>query len=129
MQVIRPYLEEFVLGKDQDWSVFVLNTGKELALSAVALPGEMKKFITRAMHGELEVRFRGIDEHARLLYALGHQVIYAALGIAAACFWMALEGRGRLEEARWASWGAVGCGVMLALSFLVNRSKGRRRRR
>ena len=52
----------------------------------LALPGELKKFLARAQRGELEVRFRGIDEHARLIYALGHQIIYAALGITAGAF-------------------------------------------
>ena len=41
---------------DRDWSSLVLNTTKEIALSAIALPAELKKFITRALRGELEVR-------------------------------------------------------------------------
>ena len=40
------------------------------------------------------MRFRGIDEHARLVYALGHQIIYAALGITAGAFAMVFDGRG-----------------------------------
>lgn len=128
MEVIRPYLEEFVLGKDRDLSAFVVEATKELALSAVALPGEMKKFIARTMRGELEVRLRGLDEHARLLYLLGHQVIYAALAIAGATFWLVLDGRGRLGEARLAGWSGFGFGALLALSFLFNRGRSRRRR-
>src|SRR5688500_16476419 len=55
--VIRPYLERFVLGEDQDWSKFVVDTTKDLALSAAALPGEMRRFMGRAGRGELEVTF------------------------------------------------------------------------
>jgi hypothetical protein len=121
-------LEEFVLGKDQDWSVFVMNAGKELMLSAAALPGEMKKFITRAMHGEMEVRLKGLNEHARLLYALGHQVIYALFAIAGSVFWMVLDGRGQFEQAKWAGWAAATSGGLMILSFLSNRNRRRRRR-
>src|SRR5678815_2234251 len=31
MEVIRPYLEEFVLGKDRDWSNLLVNTTKDIA--------------------------------------------------------------------------------------------------
>jgi predicted unusual protein kinase regulating ubiquinone biosynthesis (AarF/ABC1/UbiB family) len=130
MEVIRPYLEEFVLGKERDFSAFVVETTRDLALSAVALPGDMKKFITRSLRGELEVKFRGLDEHARMIYVLGHQVIYAALGIAAATFWLVLDGRGAHPiEAAWAARAAGGFGALLGLSFLANRARGRRRRR
>lgn len=128
MEVIRPYIEQFVLGEDRDVSRFVVDATRELALSAVALPGELRKFVGKAQRGELEVRFRGLDEHARLLYTLGHQVIYAALGITAATFWLVLDGRGRAAEAHVAGLCAAGLGTLLGLSFLFNRGRVRRRR-
>src|SRR5260370_27434097 len=76
MEVIRPYLEEFVLGKDRDWSGFVIDSTKDVAANLFALPSEVKKFVQRAQRGELEVRFKGIEEHARLIYSLGHQTTY-----------------------------------------------------
>jgi hypothetical protein len=127
MEVIRPYLEEFVLGKDRDWSQFVLETGKDVAASALALPSETKKFLTRAMRGQLEVKFRGIDEHARVLYALGHQVIYAALGITSGSFAMIFEGRGNEVLAQYCWYGAGGFGALLLLSILSTRTRLRRR--
>src|SRR5262249_52081585 len=57
MQVIRPYVERFVLGEEQDWAAFAMATTKELALSAVALPGEMRRFLGAAERGALEVSF------------------------------------------------------------------------
>ncbi len=129
MEVIRPYLEEFVLGKDKDWQEFALTTSKDVLISAVALPGELKKFTAKAMRGELSLRFQGLDEHARLLYALGHQMIWTVFTVTAAVFWLVLDGRDRPHEAQAAAWTAVGTGAILALSFLLNRAKGRRRRR
>src|SRR5205807_6270373 len=57
----------------RDWSNLLVNTTKDIATSVLALPSEVKKFLARAQRGELEVRFRGIDEHARLIYGLGHR--------------------------------------------------------
>lgn len=128
MEVIRPYLEEFVLGEDRDVSQFVVETTRELLLSTIALPGELKKLIGRSLRGELEVRLRGLDEHARLMYALGHQLIYTAGAITAAVFWLVLDGRGQVEGARVACWAALGFGVVLCGSLLSNRGGGRRRR-
>src|SRR6185369_10811703 len=99
--VIRPYLEEFVLGKDRDWSGFVIDSTKDVAAAFFALPSEIKKLAQRAQRGELEVRFKGIDEHARLIYALGHQIIYAALGITSGAFGMVFDGRHEAQIAQW----------------------------
>jgi predicted unusual protein kinase regulating ubiquinone biosynthesis (AarF/ABC1/UbiB family) len=129
MDVIRPYLEEFVLGKDRDWSALFVDTTKDIAASVLALPSEVKKFLQRAQRGELEVRFRGIDEHARLLYTLGHQIIWTALGITSALVGLSLDGRGEAAAARWAWTGAGTFGSFLLLSMLSTRARLKRRRR
>ena len=101
MEVIRPYLEEFVLGEDRDWSSFVIDSTKDVAATVFALPREVQASSCRsAQRGELEVRFRGIDEHARLIYSLGHQIIYAALGITAGAFGIVFDGRHEAHAAQ-----------------------------
>jgi ubiquinone biosynthesis protein len=129
MEVIRPYLEEFVLGKDRDWSMLFVDTTKDIAASVLTLPSEIKKVLQKAQRGELEVRFKGIDDHARLVYALGHQIIYAALGITAGAFAMIFDGRQELVMARYAWYGAGAFSTFLAFSILTTRSKLRRRNR
>jgi predicted unusual protein kinase regulating ubiquinone biosynthesis (AarF/ABC1/UbiB family) len=129
MDVIRPYLEEFVLGKDRDWSGLFVNTTKDIASSVLALPSEVKKFLMRAQRGELEVRFRGIDEHARLVYALGHQLIWAALGITAGAFGMVFDGRSNAHAARLCFYGAGAFGLFLFASMVSWRFRLKRRRR
>jgi predicted unusual protein kinase regulating ubiquinone biosynthesis (AarF/ABC1/UbiB family) len=128
MEVIRPYLEEFVLGKDRDWSQLVVSTTKDVAASVLALPSEVKRMLTKIQRGEVEVRFRGIDEHARLIYALGHQIIYAAIGITSGAFAMILDGRGDALHARWAWWAAGAFCSFLGLSILTTRARLKRRR-
>ena len=64
----------------------------------------------------------------RVLYALGHQAMYAAFSITTATFWLVLDERGRYGEARLAGWGAAGFATMLVMSMLLNRGRSRRRR-
>ena len=78
MQVIRPYVEEMVLGQDRDWSKFLVETTRDVVTQAAQLPGEMRKFLARAQRGQLEVRFRGLEEGARLIYAAGRQLTEVA---------------------------------------------------
>jgi predicted unusual protein kinase regulating ubiquinone biosynthesis (AarF/ABC1/UbiB family) len=83
MTIIRPYLEEFVFGKNRDFGALVLSGLKDTALRALSMPDDIQKFLTKTMRGELEVRFKGMREGATLLYALGHQIIYTMMGLAA----------------------------------------------
>jgi ubiquinone biosynthesis protein len=129
MSVIRPYLERFVLGPDQDWSRFVVTTTKELALSAVALPGEMRRFLVSAQRGQIEVSFRDVDEAAHLIYRLGHQVIVASLGVAAVVLAVIFEGRGQLARAEWCWYGGGVAAAWLALSWWSARGWLKKRRR
>jgi predicted unusual protein kinase regulating ubiquinone biosynthesis (AarF/ABC1/UbiB family) len=129
VQVIRPYLEEFVLGKDRDWSAFVIDSTKDVAATVFALPSEIRKIVQKAQRGELEVRFRGIDEHARLIYSLGHQIIYAALGITAGAFGVVFDGRQEPHAARLAFYGAGVFATLLGLSILTTRARLKKRRK
>lgn len=125
MSVIRPYLEEFVLGRDRDWSSFMVESTKDVATTLFALPSEVKKFLHRAQRGELEVRVRAMEEHSRTLYALGHQIIYAALAITSSSFGMIFDGRGRSLESQV----AFGVGAFFALCLFGSFARGRRPRR
>ena len=126
MQVIRPYITEFVLGKDRDLSRMLVETTRDVLGTALALPGDLRRFLSRAQRGQLEVRFRGVDEGARLLYTLGHQIIYAACGIAAFAASIIWEGRGDFERADWALYACGGFGVFLLWSMLTTRSRAPR---
>lgn len=83
-EVVRPYLEEFVLGKDRDWTEILLEAAKDTFLSFLSMPAEMRRFTSKAIRGEMSVRQKGLSRGFSLMYALGHQLMYTALGIAAA---------------------------------------------
>ncbi len=112
MTVIRPYLERFVLGDEGDWSELLVETSKDLVMSVTALPAEIRKFMRSAHSGELAIKFKNIEAPTQLLYRLGHQLIFASVGIASAGFALLLEGRAD-DRAEWAWWTARVAGVML----------------
>ncbi|HWO26520.1 MAG TPA: AarF/UbiB family protein [Kofleriaceae bacterium] len=127
MTVIRPYLERFVLGDEGDWSQLLMDTSKDLVMSVTALPAEIRKFMRAAHAGELQLKFRNFDGSVHLMYRLGHQLIYAAVGIAAASLAVVLEGQGDDARAEWAWWTARVAGAILVWSWWSSRTLLRRR--
>jgi len=79
MGTIQPYLEEFVLGRDQDWVALVRSAVKDMALSVLALPEGVSRLVARANRGGLEVRVQGLRESANLVYAAAQQVVFGVL--------------------------------------------------
>ncbi|HTJ41303.1 MAG TPA: AarF/UbiB family protein [Kofleriaceae bacterium] len=122
MTVIRPYVERFVLGDTGDWSALLVETSKDLVMSVTALPGEMRKFMRAAHAGDLGVRFRNLEPSTQLMYRLGHQAIYAAVGIAGAVIAITLEGRGEYDRAMYGWWTARVSGVFLVWSWWTSRN-------
>jgi len=66
-----------------------------MALSALSLPGELQRFMDRALRGELEIRFRNLDENVRVLYSVGQQLLWGMLGATAAVMSAVFSGRGQ----------------------------------
>jgi predicted unusual protein kinase regulating ubiquinone biosynthesis (AarF/ABC1/UbiB family) len=127
MTVIRPYLERFVLGEEGDWSQLLVETSKDLVMSVTALPAEVRKFMRAAHAGELQIKFKNLESSSQLMYRLGHQVIFAAIGIAGAGIAVVLEGRNDDPRASWAWWTARLAGVCLVWSWWTSRNLLRRR--
>jgi predicted unusual protein kinase regulating ubiquinone biosynthesis (AarF/ABC1/UbiB family) len=127
MTVIRPYLERFVLGDEGDWSKFVVDTTKDLAMAVVSLPAEMRRFMTSARTGDLSVQFHNLDRSTRVMYRLGQQAMTVAVGIAAAAMAVVFEGRGELARADVAWWVTRGAGVVLVWSWWSTRHHLRQR--
>ncbi len=122
MTVIRPYLERFVLGDEGDWSQLLVETSKDLVMSVTALPAELRKFMRAAHSGELAIKFKNIEAPAQLMYRLGHQFIFAGVGIAGASIAVILEGRGEDVRAAWGWWTARIAGGLLVWSWWSSRN-------
>ncbi|HXT14127.1 MAG TPA: AarF/UbiB family protein [Gemmatimonadaceae bacterium] len=77
MTVIRPYLEDVVLGKDRDWGELLRGSLKDMARTAITLPDDLQKVTARINRGELEIRVPEIAHATRVMYAGVRQLIYA----------------------------------------------------
>ena len=122
MEVIRPYLNEFVLGS-RDWAQIALEAAKDMGLKALTIPDDLRKYLTRANRGEAEVKVKGLDRAARLVYAGVRQLIYAGLGAASGFAALQLFLAGHLKLATYCAYGAAVMGAMLVLSLLFTPSK------
>jgi len=115
MEVISPYLQEFVLGQ-RDWTQIALEAAKDLALQAITLPEDLRKYLTRAVRGELEVKVKGLSDGARLIYAAVRQAVYAGTSMVAAIAALTLHLQ---REDRLAVY-CLGASGALAVLFLLS---------
>jgi predicted unusual protein kinase regulating ubiquinone biosynthesis (AarF/ABC1/UbiB family) len=124
MGIIQPYLQEFVLG-NRDWRQIAMEAIRDTAMSAMTLPEDLKRYLTRATRGELEVRVRGVQESARTIYAIGRQVIYTAVAIASGFAGLELRSLGEVLLAK-VLFGVAGFAtLLLVLSSFFARPRKR----
>jgi ubiquinone biosynthesis protein len=129
IDVIQPYLERFLLGEKRQWSEVVVEASREMALAALSLPGELQRFMDRALRGEIELGVRNLEENARLIYYSGQQILWGMLAAAATFLATVFSGRGQ-GRATWLA-GIAAClfGLLLILAWFAGRPRRPRSRR
>jgi predicted unusual protein kinase regulating ubiquinone biosynthesis (AarF/ABC1/UbiB family) len=120
MALVRPYVERLVLG-DRDYTAFAVETAREVGLQYLTLPAEVKRLVVAANRGRLELRSRDVRDATRTVYALGHQVIWAAFTITSVVLAAVFRIEGDAESASTASLTAWGFGALLAISMVRHR--------
>ena len=126
-QIIKPYLERFLVGKGQTLGDAAMDATREAALSALALPGEMRRFLSQANRGEVKVAVSNLHDGARLIYSVGQQLLWGGLGATSAVIAVVFDGRREVSAARWATVAAFGFAFLLMTSLLGGRrNRGRR---
>jgi ubiquinone biosynthesis protein len=127
-EVIEPYLERFLLGEKKQWSEVVVEATREMALAALSLPGDLQRFMDRALRGDLELRVRNLEENARLIYTGAQQLLWGMMSAASAALAVLFEGHGHPGRA-WAAGIASGLfAVFLLFAWLAGRPRRSRRR-
>jgi len=114
--IIEPYLTQYVLGS-RDFAQIAMESIRDMAMSAMTLPEDMRRYLSNANRGELEVRVRGVREGALVVYAAGRQLIYTAIGLFGG--WESLDCWRRRELFLARSFGAL---ATAALVFLIGSS-------
>jgi ubiquinone biosynthesis protein len=127
-EVIQPYVDRFILGERKEWSETVLETAREAALTAFALPSELGRFLNLAARGDIEVRIQSLATSVETIYALGHQLLWAALGSVAFCVSLVYEGRAQHGHQSFAQ-ALSGVFFLMLLGSLYRGHRSRKRKR
>ena len=122
--IIEPYLRQFVLG-NRDFAQIAMEAVRDMAMSAMTLPEDMRRYLTKANRGELQVQVRGVQEGARTVYTAGRQVIYTAIGLFAAFEGLESWRRGEVVLTRWLGGTAAAMAALLLLSSVFARPRRR----
>ena len=87
------------------------------ALSAVAVPGDLRRLMARAERGELEVRLAGLQEGLDRLYGGIQQLLWGLVAGTAGVVAFVADGRAQPRVVQ-AALGVAGIGVLLLLATL-----------
>ncbi len=122
MEVIRPYMQEFVLGT-RDWAQIALEAAKDMGLKALTIPDDLRRYLIRANRGDAEIKVKGLAQAAAVVYAGVRQLIYAAVGLGAGYAALQLYLAGHARQAQYCLYGAGAMGALLLLSIAFNRAR------
>jgi ubiquinone biosynthesis protein len=122
--IIQPYLQEFVFGS-RDFAQIAIEAVRDMAMSAMTLPEDMRRYLTKANRGEIEVRVRGLQDGGRAVYAVGRQIIYTAIALFAGSEALESWRRHEFSAARGLAIVAASAGALLVLSSFFSRPRSR----
>jgi len=81
LNIVKPFLKDLVMNKEINWLSTISETAREVSLATISLPLEAKSFLTQTRQGDLEVKVKNINKSAKLIYSLGHQLLFTTLSI------------------------------------------------
>ncbi len=114
LHVVRPYMQQHILDKEEGFSTLIINTFKNQLTTAIALPNELSRFLKTQNESELEDELRGVKENIQKIYFLGQQFLYAFILFALVYFLVNVEIGDKLWVRRM-NWGLIGVFSLLFL--------------
>jgi ubiquinone biosynthesis protein len=112
LDIIRPYAKEYIL-KNEGTFAFVNSLLRRTVTTALGLPEELSQVLQRAKKGDLDINTPDVKYGARLLYAVGQQLIVTLLLIAVAFLSFFFHQNREVQFANYAFWVACFFAVVL----------------
>ena len=112
LQVVRPYIKEYILGEGEDFVGMVGGLLRRSISTAIGIPDELHRVLQIIEKNKLITRTPDIKEGARLFYQVGQQFLFTLLIIASATFSYLFWENG---ETAFAKYGFVATGLFLLL--------------
>jgi predicted unusual protein kinase regulating ubiquinone biosynthesis (AarF/ABC1/UbiB family) len=117
-EIIRPYLQELVLG-NRDFAQIALDSLRDTALRALQLPELFERFLRQATRGDVSVHVREMRESTEAMTAAARTFTWLVLAMALAAFaiWLRQE---HPHEWLWRAFGVAAglSGVGFLVGFL-----------
>lgn len=121
VDIVIPYVEEYVLGKDKKITDLIVQTSKEIILSYVNLPTELQKTLKKLQEGKISFNDKSQRIASEKIVAGIHQLIYALFLIASLFAWHWFAGGPEADLAVYAKSASIFFGVLITGSFIKNR--------
>lgn len=117
LNIIIPYAEKFVLGKDRTFADLIVDAVKEVLLSYLKLPTELERTLRLLNKGEIEVRSKTAGRDADRISSALHRLSYILLGLAGLNLGYLLQKQG-ISHYEWSYYGAVFFGFLLTVNLV-----------
>ena len=112
LQVVRPYIKEYVLGEGSDFVSMASGFIRKSLSTAIGIPDELHRVLQIIEKNKLVTRTPDIRDSARLFYQVGQQFLFVILIIASATFGYLFWTGGERDLARY---GFIATGLFLLL--------------
>jgi predicted unusual protein kinase regulating ubiquinone biosynthesis (AarF/ABC1/UbiB family) len=127
MEIIYPYVREYVLGPERDWTRIFLDSLKDTAHSYLRLPELAQRFVQRSLKGQMEIQVRGLHGLLDRTARNARQLTYALLATGA---WIGFLYFDHAGDAVWRErcLAAAGLGILLLAGSMIASWRNARRR-
>ena len=112
LQVVRPYIKEYVLGEGSDIMSMASGFIRKSLSTAIGIPDELHRVLQIIEKNKLVTRTPDIRDSARLFYQVGQQFLFVILIIASATFGYLFWSDGDRDLAKY---GFIATGLFLLL--------------
>ncbi len=126
LDVVRPYVREFVVGEKENLVEFVAKLLRRTVATSLGLPDELHRVLQKIEKNKLETRTPDIREGSKLLYQVGQQFVLTLMIIASATFGYLFYDSGEMNGAKW-GFGVSAFFLLLLLRSLRTGSKIRKK--
>lgn len=121
VDIVIPYVEQFILGKEKKLTDMILLGSKELILSYINLPTEIHKALRKLQEGKITLVDKSRKEQSERVYRAAHQLIYTLLLVFSGTMAYLLQKEGNLLWGGRLQYFSCFLGFVLGISFLKNR--------
>ncbi len=125
LESFLPHLRRFSILYGMDPSSLAMSAMRELAKNVLALPAEMRAFLSRLTYGEIEFRWAPSEDFLQRAHSWVHEVLFAGLGVFFLWSSWRFEETGHVQRTVWLQAAAAVCGLLFLWHF--RRASGRKK--